>query len=150
MRASSDLVSGLLLVVVGIAALSHSYIHYELGSLSRMGAGFFPALIGGLLAIIGFALIFLGLASKAADNDIKPASPRALLAVCSAIIGFGLALESLGLLPATILLALLSSAAVKRFNLKQSLMIGASLGILAWLIFVVGLDMSISLVMTSE
>jgi hypothetical protein len=107
-------------------------------------------LIGGLLAIIGFALIFLGLASKAADNDIRPASPRALLAVCSAIVGFGLALESLGLLPATIVLAVLSSAAAKRFNLKQSLMIGASLGILAWLIFVVGLDMSISLVMTSE
>lgn len=146
MRASSDLASGLILAVLGVAVALYSYLHYELGSLSRMGPGFFPVALGGLLAVIGSSIILFDLISNVKSEAIRPILFRPLLAVCGSIFVFGLSLESLGLLPATLFLTLFASASVSGFSYKRSFIIGISLAILSWGIFVLGLDMPISLI----
>lgn len=46
--ADSDVLSGCVFMTIGTAAIVAGR-NYELGSLSRMGPGFFPLLLGGLL-----------------------------------------------------------------------------------------------------
>lgn len=52
----TDLVGGILLIGVGGAASAVAVQSYPLGSLSRMGPGMFPAIMGGVLAVLGLLL----------------------------------------------------------------------------------------------
>ena len=145
MKISSDLASGLILTLLGLGVAIYSYSNYELGAFSRMGPGSFPLLLGLLLAFIGALIFLIGLSSTAEENSVRQIAFRPLVAVCASILVFSLTLETLGLFLATVLLTLLCSAAKKQFFIGRSLLIGSCLAGMSWLIFVVGLDMSISL-----
>jgi hypothetical protein len=63
-RHPKDFWSGLIFIVVGIAALIIGR-DYSLGTSTRMGPGYFPVLLGGLLTLFGAiiatrALVVLG------------------------------------------------------------------------------------------
>ncbi len=50
-----DYVGGSVIFLIGAAAILQS-IHYNIGSLSQMGSGFFPAALGVVLALLGIAI----------------------------------------------------------------------------------------------
>ncbi len=50
-----DYYGGALMLLIGVGAVVQG-VGYDVGSLSRMGAGFFPVALGTLLALLGIAL----------------------------------------------------------------------------------------------
>lgn len=53
--AAQNLIGGLLTVALGVFVLAMAW-HYPMGSLLRMGPGFFPSVIAVLIVLLGLAL----------------------------------------------------------------------------------------------
>ena len=100
-----DLLGGLLAVAFGLFAFVTAS-SYPMGSLLRMGPGFFPCTIAALIMLLGLALIGSGFRSRT-NVDIRL---RSVLMIGLGIVIFALLLERAGLVPATLALVLVSSA----------------------------------------
>lgn len=101
MTISKDLFSGLIFLLVG-GFVTIEGAGYEMGTLLRMGPGYFPVMIGALMLLVGSALVVKGLMPGA--EPLPQFSFRPLLFLLAAILAFALALEQAGLIVATLLL----------------------------------------------
>jgi hypothetical protein len=111
-RSPRDFWAGLLFV--GIAAL-----FIALASQYRMGPGYFPIMVGALLAILGAVVAGRALAF---DGPPLPSfNPRPLLVTLVAVVLFGLAIERLGLAAAILVLVMVSAFADRDVRLLPSL-----------------------------
>jgi hypothetical protein len=143
-RAFKDVLAGLVFVVFGLA-FAISATSYPVGSTLQMGPGYFPVVLGGLLAGLGAIIVAKGIAA----GDAAPigAVPwRALCLILGAIVVFGLTVRGLGLVPSTFAAALLSAFASRRTGVMTALPIAVGLTILSVLIFVVALSLRLPLV----
>ena len=67
-KSQKDFFSGLMFIVVG-AAFALGASTYSIGTGARMGPGYFPLVLGVLLAIIGIAVTFTSLVVETEDGD---------------------------------------------------------------------------------
>ena len=138
-RDIGDILGGLLMVAIGVFAIWYAQ-RYSFGTPRAMGPGFFPVVLGGVLAVLGvmIALPALRRAGPAVRVDL-----RTLGIVTASLVLFAASLRPLGLVPATALAVLLASLAERGFPWPGRLMLSVGLAGLVWLIFVVGLGMSL-------
>jgi hypothetical protein len=135
-RSPRDFWAGLLFV--GIAAMFIALAsQYRFGDAHRMGPGYFPIMVGALLAVLGAVVASRGLAF---DGPPLPRfNPRPLLVTLLAVVLFGLALERLGLAAAIAVLVLVSAFADRDVRLLPSLvlallLIAFSVATFVWLL----------------
>ncbi len=62
-----DLVSGLICIALGAGALREAS-SYGIGSLAQLGPGFYPAVLGGLMALVGLLMTVAALTGAPADD----------------------------------------------------------------------------------
>src|SRR5262245_29107443 len=55
-KSPKDFWAGLMFIGFGLFAVAWSLTHYQMGTAVRMGPGYFPVLLGGLLAVLGAAV----------------------------------------------------------------------------------------------
>jgi uncharacterized membrane protein len=117
---------------------------YGFGTAGRMGPGYFPRIISGLLILV--ALVSL-LRSLQRDGDpIGQINWKALLLVTSSVCLFGLLLTGAGLPLALTVLLLVSAATSERFGLSvRSLAALVALVAVCSLVFVKGLGVPMPL-----
>ena len=58
-KSPKDFWSGLMFVASGLFFAIWAITHYQMGTAVRMGPAYFPAMLGGLLVVLG-AMIFIG------------------------------------------------------------------------------------------
>lgn len=144
-KSQRDFLSGLLFVAVG-AGFAMGAINYSMGTSARPGAGYFPLILGVLLAILGAVVLFKALTIETADGDpVGPIAWRPLLVVVSAIVMFGLALPRLGLITTIPLLIVMVNFAGDEFKWVSVLISALVLTAFSWLIFIAGLKLTIPL-----
>lgn len=136
----ADLIAGL-----GVVAISALFVWMAsddgFGSVRRMGAGFFPVVLGALGIGLGAAIVLRSI--FAPQHDAAPVRLRRLIFICAAFVVFALAIEPLGL-PLTILATtVVGSLADRATRLRESLLLGIGLAAGTWLIFVVLLGLSL-------
>jgi len=138
-----DLIGGLALVAIGVFAALYASSNYQVGTVAHMGPGFFPAALGWILAAVGAVIVLI--AFRAPIHALKPPpfELRPFLSVVFAVAVFGLLVERLGLIPTTIVTVAVASVAERSFRLRKALILGVILAVLAWLIFTVGLQMTL-------
>jgi hypothetical protein len=96
MRMSDDLLSGLLFVAAGVAAVIAAQ-GYGFGDMLHMGAGFFPGLIGAGLAILG--AVIAGRAFYESEITFAQWTEwRSLIFITAAVIVFALLIKPAGLI----------------------------------------------------
>ena len=133
---NKDVWSGGIFVFVGLAAIIFA-LNLPMGTAMRMGPAYFPTMLGGLLTLIGIAVIVRGL--------VRPGIPVGQVAfgkialVTVAIILFGLLLRPLGLVLSIVILVMLSALASLRFRWSVALTLAIGLAIFssisfAWLL----------------
>lgn len=137
---------GLIFLCFGLAAI-YLIGDNEMGSAGRMGPGYFPTVLGGLLALVGLGGIirsFIGRRSEAHDA-IGTFHIKDIVIILGAVILFGILMRGAGLPVAAFVLVLLSSFASKQFKLGSSLLLAVGLALFAVLLFVklLGLPMPI-------
>jgi hypothetical protein len=107
-RSQSDFWCGLLFAAIGVAVMVLAQ-DYRFGSAARMGPGFFPTLLGGLLALLGLALTLPALFK---DGERLPRLQlRPFVMVLLGIAAFGVGLEYLGFAVAVVALVLVGGLA---------------------------------------
>ena len=138
-----DVLTGVLLAGLGLAVAGYALATYRLGTPAAMGPGFFPTMLGGVLAALGAAI---GLAAwrRTRPEAAPQPKPRAMLAVTAGILAFALTVRVLGFVPSAFLLVLCVGMADATNHLPRLLLLGAALTLLSWAIFVFGLGMPLS------
>ena len=113
--------------------------HYRLGSAARMGPGYFPAVLGGLLAVIGGIVFFRSLVAKGPKVAAIPL--RLLFLITLSLLGFGYLVQPIGLVLALVILIVLSAWAGHEFRLREVLLLSLVLIVLSVVVFAKGLGL---------
>lgn len=136
----ADLLGGGAMTALGLAVAAHAATQYDIGTLRRMGPGFLPLTLGVMLAVFG---TIIALPAWSRPGTAVAVAWREALCVLAAILIFGLGLTRMGLVPATALAVLVASAPAPQGGVTWRLVLAAAISLLTWLVFSVGLRLSI-------
>ena len=139
-RHQKDFWSGVLFLAIGLAFAGLAQ-QYDLGTAQRMGPGYFPTVLGGLLATLGLVIAIKGLAREEADSDIERFHFGPLAVVLGAVALFALLLRPAGLVAALLVLIGVSAYASHEFRLREVVPLAAFLVVLVLAVFIWGLGM---------
>jgi len=129
-----DVVSGAIFIVLGAAAIWRAG-DYALGTLTDMGPGYFPTVLGALLVFFGVATL-LGALLTNSRIAVPTVAARPVLAITASTFAFALLLDRIGL-PLTVLVSsLLASAGRPRFLRPSNFLLAAILAALCVVLFV--------------
>lgn len=143
LRKNKDFWAGMMLFAIGSAAMLIAR-DYRFGSTLRMGPGFFPVILGGLLAVFGICIMAVGMRS---GEKIKGSlSLRALVLVPLSLILFGILMKLAGFIPALMVLVLVSTNAHREYRFVQILLLAGVLTVLATAVFIWGLGLPFPLI----
>ena len=141
-RSQKDFWCGVVFFAIGIAFMVIAR-NYRLGTAARMGPGFFPTILGGLLA--GFGLL-LAVPAIVRDGDAFPRLHlRPLLAILAAIVVFALLLLPLGFVLAAVALVLIGGFADPELRPVESAGLALLLAAFSVGVFVVLLGLPLNL-----
>lgn len=135
-----DIVGGAFLVLFGLAFSWYAAEHYELGTLRRMGPGMFPTALGFVLALFGAILAVSAFFRQGTMPEIRIWTPLFVLAGTAA---FAMTIRPFGLMPAILAVVVISSLAELKVRPVSLIVLCASLCLIAWLTFRVGLGLPI-------
>lgn len=132
-----DVLGGLSLTALGVFATVYAQ-RYEFGDLNHMGAGFFPVVLGILLAALGMMIAIPAFFRSGQAIEVRW---KAFVLVLVSIVVFALTLKLVGLIFATALAVMVSTLADKETRWKSRLMIAAGVALITYLVFGLGLGM---------
>jgi hypothetical protein len=150
-KSQKDFFSGLVFMTVG-AAFAWGASTYTVGSGARMGPGYFPLMLGVLLAFLGAIITFKALVVETEDGEkIGKWIWRPVGYIVAANLAFGILLGGLpliklpamGLVIAIVALTLISAMAGSEFKLKEILVLAAILVAGSYVTFILLLKLQI-------
>jgi len=139
-RHPKDFFAGLLFVAFGVLAVVVGS-NYTLGSAARMGPGYFPRILGGLLVVLGLALALRAL--RLNGPPLPGWKWRPVSIVLISVAAFGLIVNYAGIVVSTILLIVAASSASHEFRWRESIVAGCVLAAVAVGVFVIGLKLQL-------
>ena len=150
-KSQKDFFSGLMFAAMGVAFAVGS-LNYNVGEGARMGPGYFPLMLGFLLAVMGSVGAVAALVSSKAEVDrVGRWAWKPLACVLGANLAFGVALgglpsigvPSLGLIAGIYILVLVSSLAAETYKVSHVLTLATILAVGSYLAFVALLKLQI-------
>lgn len=146
-KSPKEVASGLLLVLLA-AFFAWQAMDLPMGRAIRMGPGYFPMILAGLLGFLGLIVLLTGLTlHPVAEEDVGreiglrrwPWVPLGLVTL--AVVVFGLGIRPLGLGPSMGLAVFLSTLASRKFRLTTALLSSAIMVAFSWAVFIKGLGL---------
>lgn len=150
-KSQKDFFAGLMFTTVG-AAFALGATSYTVGEGARMGPGYFPLMLGIVLAALGAFVTFESLVVETADGEkVGSWAWRPLGYILGANLAFGVLLggipkigiPSFGLILAIYALVLISSKAGDEFRLRDVLILATILAVGSYLAFILLLKLQI-------
>jgi len=138
-KSQQDFWAGLMFVGFGLFFVVVALMNYQMGSAVRMGPAYFPVLLGGLLAILGLAVLFSSLVAE--GPPVATFHFRPLLFIAASSLAFAYLLKPLGLVLASAALVFISAYGGHEFKFKEVAIMSVVLIIFAVLVFVKGLTL---------
>jgi len=134
-KSLKDLVSGLIFIGLGLA-FGYATLGYEIGTALRMGPGYFPLLLSGIMVLLGVVITVQSFATGPNATPIGRVPWFALMLIIGALIFFGMTVRGLGLVPALFVTTFMSAFASERTGLVGAFVLAACLTLICFLIFV--------------
>lgn len=132
---NKDYYGGGLMMLLGLGAAVQGKT-YNIGSLNRMGPGFFPVTLGVLLVLVG-AMIAIGAKAATPEAEEKYIAPewRGWICIVLSILAFLVLGVYGGLLPATIAIVFISAMGDRNNSLKSALLLSLGMGVICIIVF---------------
>jgi hypothetical protein len=143
-KSERDFVSGLMFIIVGVA-FAWGATNYTVGQAARMGPGYFPLMLGIVLAILGSITLFDSLVVETEDGEkIGKIAWRPLVFIVGSNVIFGillgglpsLGIPAMGLIVATYGVVLVAAQAGDQFRIKEVLILATILAVLSYVAFI--------------
>ncbi|MCJ7799268.1 MAG: tripartite tricarboxylate transporter TctB family protein [Polaromonas sp.] len=148
-KSQKDFFSGLMFMGVGVA-FAWGATTYSVGNGARMGPGYFPLMLGVLMAILGAAITFKALVVETVGGDkIGKWAWKPLFFVILANLVFGallagipaIKLPAFGMIVAIYALTFIASMAETGWKFKQTFILATVLAVGSYLAFVLALKL---------
>jgi hypothetical protein len=137
-----DIGAGLIFIVIGIL-FGLGSLELELGTPLRMGPGYFPLVLAGILVVLGLVILAQGFGHPTMGALVVPW--RGLVLILAAPVVFGLTVRGLGLVPALMLVVLIAAFASRRMSMPLALVLTVALSLFCVLVFSFGLGLPLRL-----
>ena len=143
-KSQKDFFSGLMFTAAGVAFAVGAQT-YTVGTAARMGPGYFPLMLGIILAILGVAITFNSLVIHTEDGDkVGHFVWKPIIFVLGANLAFGvllgglpsIGLPSMGLMLAIVALTFIASLAGDEFVLRDVAVLSLVLAIGSYAAFI--------------
>ena len=143
-KSQKDFFSGLMFTVVG-AAFAYGATSYTIGTGARMGPGYFPLLLGVILALLGAAILFKSLVVETPDGEpVGKWAWKPLFFIIAGNLLFGvllgglpsIGLPAMGLIAAIFGTTIVVSMAGDQFNFEESIVLSAILSVMSYAAFI--------------
>ena len=144
-KSQKDFFSGLMFMSVGLA-FAWGATNYTLGDGARTGPGYFPLMLGVLLAILGAVITFKAMVVETEGGDrIGAWAWKPLFFIITANLVFGvllgglpsIKLPAMGLIVGIYALTFIAANAGEEFKFKEVLILATVLAIISYLAFIV-------------
>ena len=148
-KSQADFYSGLMFVGMGVA-FAWGATNYNVGDAARMGPGYFPLLLGIMMALVGVVVTLKSLVIETMDGDkIGAWAWRPLFYVIAANVVFGVLLAGLrnfdlpafGLIIAIYALTFVASMAQPDWKFVRTFILASVLAVGSYLVFVLALKL---------
>jgi hypothetical protein len=137
-----DLYAGLVFIAIGVIFGIGAW-DLPMGTAFRMGPGYFPAVLCGLLILIG---AIIALKSIGKEGEPLGSVPwRALLLILPSTIIFGYSVRGIGLVPAVFLVTFTSAFASRQTGVLFAILLGVILTVFCAAVFAYGLGLPLQL-----
>ena len=138
-----------LLLLIGMATVIGS-TNYKIGTLARMGPGYFPLLLGAILMILG---LLIALTPDSSPHEVEETSAADMVKsrlktwflVIVSVLSFIVLGKYGGLVIATFVMTFLAALADKSNSVKTCLVVGMVLTVMTVVVFHYGLQMQFPL-----
>ncbi|MBW6390079.1 tripartite tricarboxylate transporter TctB family protein [Billgrantia antri] len=114
---------------------------YDIGSLRRMGPGFFPIMVGSVLLLFS---VLLAAEQWRTEKEQDFWIPRPILMISAGFVAFAALLERTGLVPATLALVMLVSLSEKPVRPLAAIATAVCLSVLGVSVFIYGLGIPVA------
>ena len=142
-RNNRDFFAGLVYIVLGAVGMWIAR-DYPFGSALRMGPGYFPTVLGGIMIVFGIMVLLMGIKN---NEKMKGTwSLRALIVLPLATGLFGWVMEHAGFLPALALLIPSAAAAGPEFKWGEIILLTIGLLVICTGVFIYGLGLPYPLI----
>ena len=139
-RGAQDFWAGVMFLVIGIAMFVGASSLAQ-GTAARMGPGYAPRLLCGLLIAIGIALAAKGLYANGEGTGTWNIRP--MIFVLGSFLIFAFTLERLGLFISILLIVGISSLSINQFRPLETAIVAVTLAVASTLLFIHGLKLVI-------
>lgn len=143
-RNKRDFWSGVMFLTFGILFMIFSR-QYQMGTAAKMGPGYFPMVLGGLMATLGFMVCLGSLSKSATKTELSKVGWREISLVLIGVIVFGLLLPKMGIIVALIALIFIGARASHEFSFRDTAIATVVLLLLSYVVFVKGLELQFPL-----
>ena len=144
-KSQKDFWSGLMFMATGIA-FAWGATNYNIGEGARMGPGYFPLVLGILLALIGVFIVFEAMVVETEDGEkIGKAAWKPLFFIIFSNVIFGVCLggipkigiPAMGLIVGIYALTFVAALAGDEFKAKEVAVLATVLAVISYLAFIV-------------
>jgi hypothetical protein len=142
-KSLKDLLAGLVFIAFGLA-FGYASLGYDIGSALRMGPGYFPLFLSGILIVLGAVILVQGF-FQTEESPISPTPWLALVLLVAALFIFGFTVRGLGLVPSLMITVFMSAFASRRTGVLGAIALTVGLTVVCVLIFVYGLGLPLRL-----
>jgi putative tricarboxylic transport membrane protein len=135
----TDFWAGIAFGGFGLFMALYAATHYTLGSAVRMGPGYFPLWVGGIVALLGLILALRSL--RVHGPSLPRFQWRATLFILGGAVAYGYLLKPAGLVLSTVAVVLITAAGGYEFRWREALLLAVALAIFAVAVFIYALGL---------
>lgn len=134
-RLRKDHYGGALMFAIGVGAALQGGT-YKMGTLGRMGPGYFPTALGIILALVGAAIFAMaGVGAPPPQKKRLPPEWKAWFCICASVVAFVVIGIYGGLVPATFAVVFISALADRQNTVKNAALLSAAMVVISVIVF---------------
>ncbi len=138
-KSPRDFWAGIMFLAFGLFSAVWAVANYQMGTAVRMGPAYFPAVLGGMLAVLGLFVLIESFALE--GPPVAKINLRPLILISAACVVYGYLMKPLGLVLATAALVYISAYGGHEFKWREVTILYVVLIIFSVLVFVKGLTL---------
>ena len=128
----TDAIAGILFILVGLF-FGINALAMDLGTSLRMGPGYFPLVLAGLLIVLGAFIVASSFKSVA--EEMTAYAWRGMLFILPAPVFFGLTVRGLGFVPSIFVTTLIAAMASMKMKFLPALLLSVGVTVFCTLVF---------------